>query len=156
MPATETYPRFHNAAHQDRTDDAAEEEEVVPAAHVNVFFGHRFLARLAGVERLSTKKNITSRGTTRNAMGGNRWSVQKNGTLVQEPQEQGWVAQRCQRTADIAHQEDEEDDDVDLVFPPGVGPQHGRISTIDAPVVPIHDASSVPDARIIEIIPRRP
>ena len=39
---------------------------------------------------------------------------------------------------------------------PALARSSGRISSIDAPVVPIHDASSVPIARIVVLTPGEP
>jgi hypothetical protein len=36
--------------------------------------------------------------------------------VVQEAQKQRWVAQWCQRAADVTHQENEKHDNVDLVL----------------------------------------
>ena len=57
------------------------------------------------------------------AHSGKRRSVQENGT-PEVPEEERWVAQRRQASADVAHQEDEEDRDVRDPLAFGVGLQH--------------------------------
>ena len=71
---------------------------------------------------------------------------------AQEAEEQRRVAQRRQRAADVGDEEDEEHDHVRRCAGGALARSIGRISSIDAPVVPSRLAAAVPSARIARLV----
>ena len=72
---------------------------------------------------------------------------------AEKTQKERRVAQWGQRTADIRDQKNEKHDDMHVMATIVVGPDDGRIITIDAPVVPM-TLPPVPDREQNGIDPR--
>ena len=74
---------------------------------------------------------------------------------AQEADEQRRVAERRQRAADVGDQEDEEDDDMGVEGLSSLARMIGRIRIIEAPVVPMTEASIAPSRSSAGIDQRR-
>ncbi len=120
--------QLHVAGEDDAAHHAEQEEQVMRAFDVEAALaGHgcwalRLAAVVPAVEQVEDGQQ-DRRGET--ADGEQALGHPEEGHAVQETEEERRVAERRQRAADVADQEDEEGHHVHLPPAPGVGAQHG-------------------------------
>ena len=118
-----------------------------PHARVRRRIGQRRHAFVAIVEAVDRDRTARAATPATNSVSANRCVRRPEEVdAPQEAEEQRRVAERRQRAADVRDQEDEEHDDVHVGRRLSLARSSGRIISIEAPVVPMRLASTVPIA----------
>ncbi len=147
------FAHIHSSAHQHRADNAGKKNEIAFALNAQRLRrivrhgGFAFLSVIVSIEyKIKRQENNARKGHFRQ-------NVQRpeKRNAVQKAEKQGRIAQRRERPADVAHQKNKKNDGVYLWTRQALERRIGRMSSMEAPVVPMTEAKSVPMSKMTEL-----